>query len=54
MILGAVCYAAAACLLAVTVWMLRLGVAEWRRDRGPDALEAQLEEIRGLPEYDGR
>jgi hypothetical protein len=52
MILAALCYLAAAALLAVNAWMLVLGVREWRRDRGPDALEAQLQEIRALPEWE--
>ena len=50
--IGVLCYLGAAVLLAVNAWMLVLGVREWRRDRGPDALEAQLQEIRALPEWE--
>jgi len=52
MVFAALCYLAAAALLGVNIWMLVLGVREWRRDRGPDALEAQLQEIRALPEWE--
>jgi hypothetical protein len=50
--IGVLCYLGAAVLLGVNAWMLVLGVREWRRDRGPDALESQLQEIRTLPEWE--
>ncbi len=52
MVFAALCYLAAAALLGLNIWMLVLGVREWRWDRGPDALEAQLQEIRALPEWE--